>query len=132
MIQFAKTVALAFLLFFPPFAKSYEIINDVLYSKFDVSKYQLSEIDIKKSLIRTLIEYNWKIIDHSRFKIRATYKTGTVEATIQKDYVDLREVESAPGHITWRNEWMERLEKRLQTELAISYQTKLAESLIPK
>lgn len=91
----------------------------------DVSRYAPSEIQMKQSVIRTLIDSNWTIVEQTRHKVYATYKSAKIEVTLSGAQVELREVDS----VSFKNAWLETIESYFLKDLEYHHQITIAEKL---
>lgn len=96
-------------------------------SKIEVTNFAPTELEIKTSLLRALIERGWEIAEQARYKVTAKYKDTTMEVTIDGSIVEFREV--SPPHKSDYG-WVSRAAEAFSKEVEYHYQVKLAEKMI--
>jgi hypothetical protein len=95
--------------------------------KIDVAKFSPAELEIKTSLLHTLIERGWEIAEQTRYKVTAKYKDTTMDVTIDGSTVEFREV--SPPHKSDYG-WISRAAEGFLKEVEYYYHVKLAEKMI--
>lgn len=93
----------------------------------DVSKYSSTEMEIKQSLIRVLFARGWAITAHTRYKVTAQYKDTTMEASINGQTIEFREV--SPAHKSDYG-WISGAANSFLIDIQYYYHVRLAEQMM--
>ncbi|WP_299804956.1 hypothetical protein [uncultured Shewanella sp.] len=98
--------------------------------EYDTAEYEPSELLVKEAAIKALLNYKWKIVTHTRFKIEATYADSCqVQVLFTASRIKVTEVENFRCS-TFKNSWIHSLGATYLSNLEAGYHIQNAALMI--
>ena len=102
--------------------------DSYLKREIDLELYDVSPLEIKKSIIDVMIKNNWVITEQSKDHLIGVYDgRAKVKATIEKDRVILSEV---PSSADFNKRWMRSLHGHIVNRLLYFHHVRQANRLL--
>lgn len=125
--QFLSISTFTFLLALSFNSFANEDIEEIRTMTIDFSQYTLSELEVKKSVLRVLIANNWKILEHKRNLIKSAYKNAHLETTISQQTLRLKEI---PTNAIFSQGWLDKFKAYFLKDIEYYHRVNEAKKLM--
>lgn len=127
-----KIIILLSLLIFSPsshasYDDEFENTSGKLFKEVvNISEYDSSPLDIRKSLLRVLLQNNWRILDQDKKFILSSYKNSKLMTTIKGSVITFEEMKSPEANFEFRQSWINSLKTHFLKDILYYYHLKEA------